>query len=114
MIEAYRFGEMLIDGQRYRSDLLIFPDGSVVDHWRRTEGHRLTLTDIRTLLDTGARTLVAGTGANGRMVPAKGLAGELLEKGIELVCAPCNDAIEHYNRILQSGQPLAGCFHLTC
>jgi hypothetical protein len=115
MIEQYRFGEMLIDGRRYRSDLMILPDGRVTDNWRRKEGHRMTLEDIAPLLDCGVQTLVAGTGASGRMIPAPDLKAQLQEADIELICLACNQAVDHYNQLIRNGDPgVAACFHLTC
>jgi hypothetical protein len=114
MIDAYRFGEMVINGKRYRSDLLIFPDGIVADGWRRQEGHRLSLQDVGRLLTCGARTIVAGTGSSGRMIPHPSLAEELQARGIDFICAPCTEAVATYNHLLEKGRPVAGCFHLTC
>jgi len=40
MIESYKFGEILIDGVTYTSDVIIYPD-SVDFKWWRKEGHLL-------------------------------------------------------------------------
>jgi hypothetical protein len=44
-IESYRFGEIVIDGQRHSEDVIIYPD-RVDAKWWRKEGHSLALTDV--------------------------------------------------------------------
>ena len=53
MIDTYAFGGMVIDGRRYGSDLIVYPDGRVQDGWRRGEGHVLKLADIGDLVAAG-------------------------------------------------------------
>jgi len=36
MIESYSFGQMVIDGQEYTSDLIIFPDRINSSWWRNS------------------------------------------------------------------------------
>lgn len=50
MIDNCAFGSMTIEGQRYDSDLKIFPDGHVTSHWWRASGHRLAPDDVSDLL----------------------------------------------------------------
>jgi hypothetical protein len=115
MIEAVHFGSMTIDGRKFTSDLLIFPDGRVVDQWLRGRGHLLTLADIGTLVARNPAVIVVGSGIFGRMKPENGLAAALTEKGIELVVAPSRTAGDHYNHVAQhGGKAVAACFHLTC
>jgi hypothetical protein len=45
MITSYDFGHIIIDGKRYTSDLIVFPDRVKVGWWRK-EGHRLQLEDL--------------------------------------------------------------------
>jgi hypothetical protein len=46
MIENYSFGQMLINGKKYNSDLIIFKD-YIYDSWWRKEGHNLCIDDIK-------------------------------------------------------------------
>ena len=50
VIESYCFGEMVVNGVRYDKDLIVCPD-NVRDNWWRKEGHRVSLEDIRELLE---------------------------------------------------------------
>ena len=113
MIESYSFGSIVIDGNRYTSDLLIFPNGEVVDSWRRNQGHRLSLDDIQSLIESEPEIIIAGTGDSGLMEPDNILEKYLSKRGIEFFKAPSREAIELYNK-LNSQKKVGACFHLTC
>ena len=113
MIEACSFGAMVIDGKRYSSDLIIYPDGRVKDSWRRKEGHRLYPQDIPTLIKSKPEIIVAGTGVSGRMHPDRSLTELLTSLGIELVAEANQSAVQHYNALTKT-RVVGACFHLTC
>ncbi len=113
-IDGYQFGSITIDGKTYRSDLIIYPDGTINDNWWRQSSHRLTKEDIADLIEKKPEIIVVGTGVSGLMKPEKDLSDYLLSKGIELVCAPNAQAIETFNRLISSGKKVGACFHLTC
>ena len=113
MIEAYSFGRMIIDGKKYISDLVIYPDGHVEDSWWRRKGHNLSIEDISVLVQAGPKIIIAGTGASGLMKPEKDLAERLRQKGIRFIPLPNPEAVEYYNN-LSSKEPVGACFHLTC
>jgi hypothetical protein len=113
MIEKNDFGSIQINGKTYTTDILIYPDGRVADHWLRKHGHRLSLADMETLLAAKPDVIVIGTGVYGRMLPETGLEKALQERGIELVLDATGEAISHFNR-LQPKHKTAGGFHLTC
>ena len=114
MIEDYAFGRMRIKGKDYTSDLLIFPDGTVRDHWWRASGHRLTLADLADLLAVQPTVIVCGTGASGMMRPEEGLAATLAAKGVALLVHPTAKAATVFNRLVAEGRRPAACLHLTC
>lgn len=112
-IEAYSFGWMIIDGMRYTSDLLIYPDGRVEDTWYRKRGHDLSTDDISALIQAGPEIIIAGTGASGLMKPEKDFEKWLDQKGIRFISLPSIEAVERYNN-LSLKKPVGACFHLTC
>ena len=112
-IESYAFGNIVIDGRRYTSDLIIYPDGKIVDGWWRQSGHRMTADDIADLIAAGPEVIVVGTGASGMLKPAPGIDTFLADRGIRLVAAPCRRAIDHFNALSPS-DVIGACFHLTC
>lgn len=112
-IEHYSFGEITIDGQRYESDLLIYPDGTVDDAWWRRDGHKLSMADIRPLLESEPDMIVAGTGARGMMRPDADLEHGLRNAGIAFQAAPTEEAVKRFARERDSKR-VAACLHLTC
>lgn len=113
MIDTFSFGSIAIDGKKYMSDLVIFPDGHVVDSWRRKSGHGLSGEDIRTLIESEPDVIIAGTGVNGLVIPDKELEKILAKKSIDFIYAPNQKAIELYNELI-SKRRVGACFHLTC
>jgi hypothetical protein len=104
---------MVIDGKRYTSDLIIYPDGQVRDSWFRKRGHGLMWEDIRGLILAGPEVIIAGTGVSGGVMPEEGLRDRLSQKGIGFVAAPNKEAVALYNTLL-SKKKIGACFHLTC
>jgi hypothetical protein len=113
MIEAYAFGSIIINGKKYTSDIIIYPDGKIMDSWWRREGHKLSSQDITDLIESKPEVIVIGTGAQGFMRLEKELEDMLHEKGIEYKSAPSGQAIRFYNQ-LYGKKRLGACFHLTC
>ena len=104
---------MVINGETYKSDLIIYPDGHVEDSWWRRSGHRLSADDIEGLVESAPEVIIVGTGANGMLKPALNLADRLLEEGIELIPLPNRRAVGRFNE-LSSQKRVGACFHLTC
>ncbi|MGO9621476.1 MAG: Mth938-like domain-containing protein [Desulfobaccales bacterium] len=111
-IDSYEFGVVVIDGQSYRTDLLIWP-GRIKHDWWRQEAHLLQLPDVAEALATAPQVLVVGIGAQSRMELAPELVSYLRERGIELVARPTGEACQRINELDGKG-PLAAALHLTC
>jgi hypothetical protein len=113
MIDAVEFGYITIKGKRYRSDVLIYPDGRIEDSWWRKKGHSLFVEDIQDLVASKPEIIIAGTGIAGRMIPSSDLKKKLTEKNIRFVAAPNQQAKDLVNE--NWGKIRTGaCFHLTC
>ena len=105
---------MVIGDHTYRSDVIVYPDGRVADNWWRASGHRMAVADIQDLLATKPDVIVAGTGIYGRMRVVSEVHDLLADRKIELVAMRTKMAAKEFNRLLQTSQSVAGCFHLTC
>ena len=66
MIDSYEFGAAVIDGRRYSSDVIIYPD-RVKDDWWRKEGHRLCIDDLGDVVENKPDVIVVGMGDPGLM-----------------------------------------------
>ena len=112
-VEAYSFGEIVIDGRRYTRDVIIRPDGVLADWWRK-EGHKLHMEDLDKALEAEPEVLVVGTGYMGLMKVPDDLLAELRARGIEVVVETTREAWRTYNKLAEEGRRVVGAFHLTC
>lgn len=113
MIESFSFGDMIIDGRRITSDLIIYPNGRIQDGWWRSRGHALIRNDIQALVDSEPEMIIVGMGVNGLMKPEPGLDKWIRKQGIDYMAGPNEKAVAWYNQ--QIGKSRVGaCFHLTC
>lgn len=113
-IEAYSFGKMIISGRKFKSDLMIFPDGSIRENWRRLRGHNLVPDDIKELLNLRPQNLVIGTGKFGLMKISNDLEKRCQYLGIILEKFSTATAVKRFNELIQGNESAAAGFHLTC
>ena len=113
MIDNYSFGEIVIDGREYDSDVLIYPGGMVECSWRRRDGHMLRMEDLRELLLSDPKTIIAGIGAYAMMRIEDDLVTRLSDAGIELVVLPTDEAVDALN-VSADRRITAACLHLAC
>lgn len=113
MIDSYSFGRIIIDGERYTADVIVFPN-RVVDNWWRKEGHSLHIEDLKEAFEEKLEVLIVGTG-RWSLVKVPNETREYVEsKDIELIIQPTKEACETYNRLKQSGKRVAAALHLSC
>lgn len=111
MIERYRFGELVADGKRYTTDVVITPNG--VNGWWRQEGHRVAVADLAPFLSSGPEVVVVGTGDSGLMEVLPELRRYLEAQGIDLIAETTDRACQTYNQ-LSGRQRVVAALHLTC
>jgi len=115
MIDSYEFGVIVIDGNRYTSDVIILSE-KVIDDWWRKEGHKLHLEDLEKILEHESKpeVLVVGTGYYGFVKVSPEINNALKSRGIEFIAQPSENACQTFNQLLKSKRRVAGAFHLTC
>jgi hypothetical protein len=111
-IDFYSFGNMVIEGKSFDSDLIIFPE-KVDSSWWRKMGHRVELEDLTAVLAASPEVLIIGTGYMGLMKVPEELRKELIKKNIELYIEDSRQAVELFNSIHTIRRTIAA-FHLTC
>ena len=111
-IDSYHFGQVIVSGKRYSSDLIIFPD-RVQDAWHRSSSHQLSLKDIAEVMVENPEVVIVGTGAAGlvKVLPEVRQAAEA--RGIKLIAEPTGEACNTYNSLSHSQKTVAA-LHLTC
>lgn len=114
MIQEYRFGKMVIDGDSYDKDLIIAA-GEVIPNWWRNKGHNLEVADIEKVVEQHQpEMVVVGKGQFGMMSISDEVRQFLNGQGIELVDKKTGKAVQIYNKNFSEGKNVIGAFHLTC
>ena len=111
-IDSYHFGQIVINGEKYSSDVIIFPD-RIQDTWRRSKSHEVRPGDIDAALAENPEVIIIGSGAAGLVEVLPEVKQALENKGIKLVIEPTGDACNTYNR-LSRAQKVVAALHLTC
>ncbi|KPK99581.1 MAG: hypothetical protein AMJ91_07315 [candidate division Zixibacteria bacterium SM23_73_3] len=112
MINSYDFGEVVIDGKRYTSDVIIYPN-RVKDDWWRKEGHQLCIDDLEDVLKREPDVIVVGTGSPGLMKVLPETEKLINSKEVRLIIQPTKEACQTYNQLISS-QKVVALLHLTC
>ena len=111
-IQSYRFGEIVIDGERYTEDLLLFADRVRPGGWRRA-GHLLQVEDLKEALAEEPEALIVGTGAQEGMKVAPEVIARTRRAGIELLAFDTRTACQTFNHLIGKRKVVAA-LHLTC
>jgi hypothetical protein len=112
MIESYSFGDIVIDGTTYTSDVIIYPD-KINSDWIRRKGHLLQKEDLTDLSNYQLDVLIVGTGYFGRMKVSNDTKQFLQDNEINLIAKKTKKACDMYND-LKEKQKVAAALHLTC
>lgn len=111
-IESYSFGEMIIDGEHYSSDLLICGE-EIKPNWWRNEGHSLCRADLSWVLNKNPELLIIGTGKSEVMTVPHSLEQEL-ESDLDLIIERTGQAVQTFNQQSRNDLKVAAGFHLSC
>jgi hypothetical protein len=97
-IDSYSFGQLVIDGQLFSSDVIIYKD-KVDASWWRKEGHRLYPEDVLDVLNAHPDILIIGTGYSGMMIVQKKTIDHIVSRGIEVKVERTGKAVDEFNRL---------------
>ncbi len=112
MIDSYKFGNIIVDGKKYTSDLIIFPD-KIIDKWIRKKGHRLNPEDVNDIVKYNPDLLIIGKGAYGFMkIPTK-TKDFLKSNNIDFIALKTKKACKKFNELSKEKNVVAA-FHITC
>jgi hypothetical protein len=111
-IESYAFGRIVIDGETYTSDVIIYP-GRVDPSWWRAEGHLLVPADVAGPLKARPDVLIIGTGYSGVMRVPQETVDRITAQGIDVRVERTTRAVSLYNELQAEGTVIAA-LHLTC
>jgi hypothetical protein len=112
-IDSYQFGQIVVDGTSYSSDIIILGD-TVQSNWWRKQGHLLSVEDIENIIAAKPSVLIVGCGASGLMKVSEETHQLLQEHNIQLEAHDTSRAVQRFNELRQAGANVAAALHLTC
>jgi hypothetical protein len=113
MIDEYSFGVMTVGGEKYTSDVILYPDGSMNSSWWRKSGHLLRVEDLDRTGKVHPEIAIIGTGAWGRMRVDRKVMEYLHSLCKRVIVEKTGSAVKEYNTLVPS-HSVVGLFHLTC
>lgn len=111
-IDDYRFGKIIINGQLYKKDLIIFSD-RILPNWWREHGHSLSMADLNEIIAVKPKVLIIGTGMYGRIKIQDEIIQILESLDIEIIAVRTGKACQIYNQKKAENEVVAA-LHLTC
>ena len=111
-IDKYSFGSIVVEGEQYSSDIIIFCD-HVESNWWRKQGHTLSKEDIHSVVAVHPDVIIIGTGYYGIMKVPPAIVEYARVHGIEMIVEKTTKAWKTYNEV-RNDKNVVACLHLTC
>jgi hypothetical protein len=116
-IEKFSFGSIVIEGKKYRRDVLIFADGTVK---KRKGGflmfgsHKINKEEIEALIQGQPESIIVGTGTNSVAKIAPDIESWAKGRNLNLLVQPSYDAVAMLNELTRQNKQVAALIHITC
>ena len=116
-IDRTRFGSIAVEGEVYRHDLLIRPDGEVLARAKELSkavygtSHVISLEEAQQVYQEGAERLIVGTGLSGLTRLSEQAAAYFQSRGCRVDRYPTRRAVKAWNK---AEGVVIGLFHITC
>ncbi len=116
-IEQFSFGSIVIEGKKYRRDVLILADGTVK---KRKGGflmfgsHKIKKKEIEQLIHGQPETIIVGTGTDSVAKIAPDVESWADGKNLKLLVQPSYDAVAMLNELTGQKKKVAALIHITC
>jgi hypothetical protein len=113
IINEYTFGNVIINGHSYTSDLIIFPH-RINSSWWRNDGHHCSLQDLQEAIDFKPAALIIGTGSRGTMkVDPEVIRFFEYNDNMILIAQPTDAAVNIFNKFNIDSIRVIAALHLT-
>lgn len=110
MIQSFEFERIVIDGEEFEDDVMVYPNGKV-KKWKRKDEHRLRSRDLKKVLKKEPSALIVGLGTIGKVDVTPKAQRKLEEAGIEFLAYKTEKAIETYKERREE-EGVAALLHL--
>jgi hypothetical protein len=116
-IDGLTFGSIVVDGKKYRRDILLFADGTVK---KRKGGflmfgsHKIKKQEMEELSQGQPEIIIVGTGTDGAAHIAPEVESWAKEKNLSLLVQPSYDVVASINELVEQKKRVAALIHITC
>ena len=116
-IDELIFGSIVVEGKKYRRDILLFADGTVK---KRKGGflmfgsHKIKKQELEELSQGQPEIIIVGTGTNGAAHIAPEAESWAKGKNLSLLVQPSYDAVARVNELAEQKKKVAALMHITC
>ena len=116
-IDELTFGSIVVEGKKYRRDVLIFADGTVK---KRKGGflmfgsHNIKKQEVEELNQGQPEIIIVGTGTDGAAHIAPEAETWAKGKSLSLLVQPSYDAVTKLNELAEQKKKVAALIHITC
>jgi hypothetical protein len=116
-IDELIFGSIIVEGKKYRRDILLFADGTVK---KRRGGflmfgsHKIKKQELEELSQGQPEIIIVGTGTNGAAHIAPEAESWAKGKNLSLLVQPSYDAVARVNELAEQKKKVAALIHITC
>lgn len=98
-------------------DCKLYPGGARAWDWDETGTRHnpgIQKADVEDLVQAGATEIVLSRGMDQKLGVPSDTVQWLESQGVKVHVAETRDAVSIYNKLVESGVQVAGCFHSTC
>jgi hypothetical protein len=118
-IASISWGEITLDSkpQSKAKDCKMYPGGSRAWDWNETGTRHqpgIQRSDVEELIRSGAVEVVLSRGMDLKLGVPDDTVRWLEDQGIKVHVAETLQAVDIYNRLVDEGVKVGGCFHSTC
>jgi len=105
------FGNILVDGRKYETDLHVHWDGEVKE---RKRTHVFDKAELNELLLKDPEVIVVGTGNSGLLQIDPAVHSTASLHGIEIVAVRTPEAAQRFNALMRMRKRVIAVMHATC
>lgn len=111
MIDSYKFGKIIIEGNDYNQDLIL-TSTKVIKNWQKEEGLLLKSSDLKQAMKENPSVLIIGIGYEGCMKLDSSVEYICSKNNVKLIVQKTKEAVNTFNSMKAPG--VVAALHLTC
>lgn len=111
------FGSIVVEGKKYRRDILLFADGRVKKRkggFLKFGSHKIKKQELEELSQGQPEIIIVGTRTSGAAHVAPEAESWAKGKNLSLLVQPSYDAVTRLNELVEQKKEVAALMHITC